>query len=98
MHFVRYRQAHEALMAMPPSLPQDFKPDVAAARAVVEGALRGGRLSGNSRKLLIALHGDSDAQTTTTIATRLVARADARLPHMQGHGMDADLLLRRGPQ
>jgi acetyltransferase len=43
MHLVRYRQAHEALMAMPPSLPQDFKPDVAAARAVVEGALRGGR-------------------------------------------------------
>jgi acetyltransferase len=43
MHLVRYRQAHEALMATPPSLPQDFKPDVAAARAVLEGALRGGR-------------------------------------------------------
>jgi hypothetical protein len=40
------------------------------------------------------LHGDSDAQTTTTVATRLVARADARLPHLQGQGMDADLFLR----
>ena len=40
---VRYREALEALMATPPSLPQDFKPDVAAARAVVEGAVRDGR-------------------------------------------------------
>jgi acetyltransferase len=43
MHLVRYREALDALMATPPSLPQDFKPDVAAARAVVESAVRGGR-------------------------------------------------------
>jgi acetyltransferase len=43
MHLVRYREALEALMATPPSLPQDFRPDVAAARAVVESAVRGGR-------------------------------------------------------
>jgi acetyltransferase len=43
MHLVRYRQALEALMATPPSLPQDFKPDVAAARTVVESAIRVGR-------------------------------------------------------
>ena len=43
MHLVRYREALEALMATPPSLAQDFKPDVAAARGVVENALRGGR-------------------------------------------------------
>jgi acetyltransferase len=43
MHLVRYRQVLEALMATPPSLPQDFRPDVAAARAVVESAVRGGR-------------------------------------------------------
>ena len=30
-------------MATPPSLPQDFKPDVAAARDVVEKAMQGGR-------------------------------------------------------
>ena len=30
-------------MATPPSLAQDFKPDVAAARGVVESALEGGR-------------------------------------------------------
>jgi acetyltransferase len=43
MHLVHYRQGIEALMATPPSLPQDFKPDVAAARAVVEDAVQGGR-------------------------------------------------------
>ena len=39
MHLVRYREASERLMATPPSLPQDFAPDVAAARAVMRGAL-----------------------------------------------------------
>jgi len=43
MHLVRYRQMLEALMATPPSLAQDFKPDVAAARSVVENAVRRGR-------------------------------------------------------
>jgi acetyltransferase len=43
MHLVRYREALDALMATPPSLPRDFKPDVAAARAVVEDAVRDGR-------------------------------------------------------
>jgi acetyltransferase len=43
MHLVRYREALEALMATPPSLPQDFKPDVAAARAVVADAVERGR-------------------------------------------------------
>ena len=43
MHLVRYREALEALMAAPPSLPQDFKPDVAAARSVVENAVQRGR-------------------------------------------------------
>ena len=32
MHLVRYREAQDDLMATPPSLPQDFEPDVAAAR------------------------------------------------------------------
>ena len=43
MHLVRYREAQDDLMATPPSLPQDFKPDVAAARAVVAGAVQRGR-------------------------------------------------------
>jgi acetyltransferase len=43
MHLVRYREGLDALMATPPSLPQDFKPDVAAARGVVESVVRCGR-------------------------------------------------------
>src|SRR5262245_42923312 len=42
MHLVHYREALDALMATPPSLAQDFKPDVAAARGVVENAVRRG--------------------------------------------------------
>src|SRR5262249_18962296 len=42
MHLLRYRPAVEALMATPPSLAEDFKPDVAAAHGVVETAVRRG--------------------------------------------------------
>ena len=40
MHLVRYRESRELLMATPPSLPQDFAPDVAAVRPVIDGVLR----------------------------------------------------------
>jgi acetyltransferase len=42
MHLVRYREAQNALMATPPSLPADFSPDLDAARAVIVGALAAG--------------------------------------------------------
>jgi acetyltransferase len=42
MHLVRYREALDALMATPPSLPADFSPDLTAARAVIESALAAG--------------------------------------------------------
>ena len=40
---VRYGEVRDALMETPPSLPEYFSPDVAAARAPVETALREGR-------------------------------------------------------
>jgi len=40
MHLVRYRETRELLMATPPSMPQDFVPDVGAARPIVDGVLR----------------------------------------------------------
>ncbi len=43
MHIVRYSDALEQLMRTPPSLPEAFEPDVAAARAVVAKALEAGR-------------------------------------------------------
>ncbi len=41
MHLVRYRQSRELLMATPPNLPQDFAPDAAAVRRVLDGVGEG---------------------------------------------------------
>jgi acetyltransferase len=40
MHLVQYRQSRRQLMAVPPSLPQDFVPDDGAVRPLIETALR----------------------------------------------------------
>ena len=39
MHLVQYRQSRRQLMAVPPSLPQDFVPDDGAVRPLIEAAL-----------------------------------------------------------
>ena len=39
MHLVRYRASQRALMETPPSVPEEFAPETAAAQAVIEGAL-----------------------------------------------------------
>ena len=43
MHLVRYREARDLLMATPPNLPEDFAPDVAAVRPVIDAVLRDDR-------------------------------------------------------
>jgi acetyltransferase len=40
MHLVRYRESQDLLMATPPSLPEDFSPDTAAVRPIIDAALR----------------------------------------------------------
>ena len=40
MHLVRYRESREQLMAVPPSLPHDFAPNVATVRPVIDEVLR----------------------------------------------------------
>jgi acetyltransferase len=42
MHMVRWRDNRDALMAVPPSLPSDFVPDVEKARAILREALARG--------------------------------------------------------
>jgi acetyltransferase len=42
-HLVRYAEVRDALMDTPPSLPENFAPDVAAARRPVDAAIRDGR-------------------------------------------------------
>jgi acetyltransferase len=43
MHMVRYRDAVDTLMQTPPDLSDDFAPDTAKARQIVEGAVAAGR-------------------------------------------------------
>ncbi len=43
MHLVRYRESRELLMATPPSMPQDFAPNLGAVRPVIEKVLRDNR-------------------------------------------------------
>ncbi len=42
MHMVNWQKAREALMAAPPSMPVDFAPNVAKARAIVQQAIARG--------------------------------------------------------
>ena len=42
MHLVRWRDNRDALMAAPPSLPSDFMPDAARARAIIHAAIAKG--------------------------------------------------------
>ncbi|WP_406856503.1 bifunctional acetate--CoA ligase family protein/GNAT family N-acetyltransferase [Alsobacter sp. KACC 23698] len=42
MHLVDYRKAQDLIMEMPPSLPEDFSPDMEAARRHVRAALERG--------------------------------------------------------
>jgi acetyltransferase len=73
MHLVRYRDSQRALMETPPSAPEQFVPDAAAARAVVEGALASGRewLTEPEAKEILA------AYRIPVAATRTVADAEA---------------------
>jgi acetyltransferase len=43
MHLVSYRETQDLLMATPPSLPEDFKPQDGVVRPVIDGVLRDGR-------------------------------------------------------
>ncbi|MGL5167578.1 MAG: bifunctional acetate--CoA ligase family protein/GNAT family N-acetyltransferase [Afipia sp.] len=40
MHIVRYREGLDVAMQTPPSLPEDFAPDVTAGRAIIQSALK----------------------------------------------------------
>ncbi|MDH5832646.1 GNAT family N-acetyltransferase [Luteimonas kalidii] len=59
MHLVRYREAQQALMETPPSLPADFAVDAAAARALVDAALERGeaQLDPQATACLLAAYG-----------------------------------------
>ena len=86
MHLVRHREAIEALSAVPPSLPADFVPDVAAARAIVQAAVAEGRRwldPGEVKRLLDAYQIDmvptleaADPEQAVALARSLFAQGN----------------------
>jgi acetyltransferase len=67
MHLARYRDSRRALMETPPSVPEEFAPDTAAARAVIDRAVAGGRewLTEPEAKELLAAYGIPVAASRT---------------------------------
>ena len=59
LQLTNYRRSQELLMQAPPSIPEEFTPDAAAARAVVAAALAAGRtlLETDEAKRLLAAYG-----------------------------------------
>ncbi|HRO64344.1 bifunctional acetate--CoA ligase family protein/GNAT family N-acetyltransferase [Thermomonas sp.] len=83
MHLVRYREAQQALMETPPSLPRDFTVDAATARALVGEAVARGevQLDPQTTARILAAYGldyepplaAADAETAVRIAEPLLA-------------------------
>ena len=89
MHLVRYRESQRALMETPPSVPEEFAPDAAAARAVIERALADGRdwLTEPEAKNILAAYGIPVAHTRT-VADAEEAVAARRCDRLSGRGQD----------
>jgi acetyltransferase len=80
MHLVRYRASQRALMETPPSVPEEFAPETAAARAVIDSALADERgwLTEPEAKSILAAYGIPVAHTRTVAdAEEAVAAANA---------------------
>lgn len=83
MHLVRHREVQAALMETPPSLPEDFSPDVGTARELVNAALDAGQawLDPFATTRLLAAYGipmapvwrAMDAEDAARIAAPLLA-------------------------
>jgi acetyltransferase len=81
MHVVQYRRNQELLMETPPSVPEEFTPDVERARAVIERVLADGRewLSEPESKALLAAYGVVVVETRTARDPSEAADAAAAL-------------------
>lgn len=74
-HLVQYKRNQELLMETPPSVPEEFDPDMAAVRAVIDAAAAEGRhmLSEYEGKQVLAAYG------VPVVQTRFVETADGAL-------------------
>src|SRR3546814_20805991 len=93
MYLVRHREAQQALMETPPSLPQDFVVDSDAAQAVVADALAEGRrwLAPDAVARLLAAYGIPLAPSQVAADADEAVRIAA--PLLEGGGTVAVKLL-----
>jgi acetyltransferase len=86
MHMVQWRENRDALMAVPPAIPDHFSPDVARARSIIQQALERGH-----RWL-------SPVEATSLFEAYQIPVAPARLArNAQDAGEVARLMLRHTP-
>ncbi len=83
-YLVRYRESRDLLMATPPSLPQDFAPDVAAVRPVIEAVLREGRTWLDPVELTRLFSGYGIPITPAALARNADEAVAAAKPHLAG--------------
>ena len=83
-YLVRYRELRDLLMATPPSLPQDFAPDVAAVRPVIETVLREGRTWLDPVELTRLFSGYGIPITPAALARNADEAVVAARPHSAG--------------
>jgi len=83
-YLVRYRESRDLLMATPPSLPQDFAPDVAAVRPVIEAVLREGRTWLDPVELTQLFSGYGIPITPAALARNADEAVAAARPHLTG--------------
>ncbi len=89
LHSVNYRRNQELLMETPPSLPEQFEPDLAAARRVIEETLDAGleTLTEPEAKAVLAAFG------IPVVETRTVREVDAAVAAAEAIGYPVALKL-----
>ncbi|MGE0386566.1 MAG: GNAT family N-acetyltransferase [Gammaproteobacteria bacterium] len=80
-YLLEYRRAQEALIQTPPSVPEQFEPDLSAAQALVAAALAEGRqwLDEAEAKRLLAAYAIPVAETLSVDSPEAAAQAAARI-------------------
>ena len=82
MHLVRYQELRDLLMVTPPSLPQDFAPDVTAVRPVIEGVLRDRRTWLDPVEIARVLSAYAIPVTPAKLARDAEEAVAAAMPHL----------------
>ena len=83
LHMLRHRRNQEALIQVPPSVPEEFAPDPGRVRAIIQQALQGGqtRLDEAAAKAVLAAYG------IPVVETHFAATPEAAAEVARGLGL-----------